>query len=145
MGFDTPALQEIKFLNIVISRTMGILINVFLCWLIVNHTKEPLQPYKRILFLTIGIDFGVCFFGIGFQIVSFIFCLLLLIIMRQYKFSDGFSNWWRLFRLVRNLQPRLLSPTRAQRPRDGFHLLFRVHKCQHSTLTLHLSLPCRLS
>lgn len=56
-----------------VARSVAIVANLTLAWLVTKHTKKVLQPYKRILAITIFMDLAVSITVLAFQTVSFSF------------------------------------------------------------------------
>uniref|UniRef100_A0A914QNM2 Uncharacterized protein n=1 Tax=Panagrolaimus davidi TaxID=227884 RepID=A0A914QNM2_9BILA len=72
MSFANPQMRQIKFINMWVARSVAIVANLTLAWLVTKHTKKVLQPYKRILAITIFMDLAVSITVLAFQTVSFV-------------------------------------------------------------------------
>ena len=71
MSFANPEMRQLKFINMLVARAVAVVANISLAWLVARHTQKALQPYKRILAITIFMDLSVSITVVLFQTVSF--------------------------------------------------------------------------
>lgn len=69
MSFANPQMRQIKIINMWVARSVAVIANVTLAWLVAKHTKKVLQPYKRVLAITIFMDLAVSITVVAFQTV----------------------------------------------------------------------------